>query len=158
MIIIIGYIALSSAVIAGAVLFAVAKTVHLKRRLKRLADNTAELSVTEFFKLRSYSFGGKKYGFYSTNHDFAGVYILVNTTKNLHYVGQGQRVLNRINNHFTGKGNGDVYADYKYGDSFTVKMITLKKSGFKSLNELERQTIKTYDSRRNGYNKTRGNK
>ena len=67
-------------------------------------------------------------------------------------------VLNRVNSHFTGKGNGDVYADYKYGDYFTIKMIALDKSGYTSLNELERNTIMTYDAFASGYNKTRGNR
>ena len=57
-----------------------------------------------------------------------------------------------------GLGNGDVYADYKYGDKFTIKTIKLENSGFRTLNELERNTIKTYSAYSRGYNKTRGNK
>ncbi len=64
----------------------------------------------------------------------------------------------RVNAHFTGHGNGDVYADYKYGDKFTIKMIDLKKSGFDNINELQRSTIKTYDAFSKGNNRTRGNK
>ena len=67
-------------------------------------------------------------------------------------------MLNRVNAHFTGKGNGDVYADFKYGDKFTIKMISLEKSGYTTLNELERNTIMTYDAFASGYNKTRGNR
>lgn len=33
-------------------------------------------------------------------------------------MGQGKAVLDRVNHHFSGRGNGDVYADYKYGDFF----------------------------------------
>ena len=55
----------------------------------------------------------------------------------MYYVGQGKQVLNRVKAHFTGQGNGDVYADYKYGDEFTIKMISLDNSGFDTLNELE---------------------
>lgn len=69
-----------------------------------------------------------------------------------------KKVFQRVNNHFTGHGNGDVYADYKYGDDFTIKMIALEKSGFKTLNELERNTIMTYNAYSRGYNKTKGNK
>lgn len=98
------------------------------------------------------------YQYYSLTLNFAGVYILFNSTKNMYYVGQGKEVLNRVNAHFTGKGNGDVYADYKYGDKFTIKIISLEKSGYLSLNELERHTIMTYDSFASGYNKTRGNR
>ena len=53
-------------------------------------------------------------------------------------MGQGKAVLDRVNHHFSGRGNGDVYADYKYGDFFTIKMIKLENSGFYTLNELER--------------------
>ncbi len=75
----------------------------------------------------------------------------------LYYVGQGNKVFQRVNNHFTGHGNDDVYADYKYGDEFTIKMIELNRSGFSTLNELERNTILTYDAYTKGYNKTKRN-
>lgn len=76
----------------------------------------------------------------------------------MYYVGQGKKVFQRVNSHFTGHGNGDVYADYKYGDKFTIKMIALDNSGFTTLNKLERNTIATYNAYSKGYNKTRGNK
>ena len=37
-------------------------------------------------------------------------------------------------------------------------MIELEKSGFDTLNELERNTIKTYNAYARGYNKTKGTK
>lgn len=73
-------------------------------------------------------------------------------------MGQGKAVLDRVNHHFSGCGNRDVYADYKYGDFFTIKMIKLKNSGFYTLNELERNTIACYDAYNKGYNRTRGNR
>ena len=76
----------------------------------------------------------------------------------MYYVGQAQKILDRVNNHFTGRGNGDVYADYKYGDRFTIKMISLENSGYSNLNDLERDTIRKYKSVSMGYNKTRGNR
>ena len=51
-----------------------------------------------------------------------------------------------------------MYADYKYGDEFTIKMIALENSGYKTLNELERNTITVYNAFSKRYNKTRGNK
>jgi hypothetical protein len=39
----------------------------------------------------------------------------------MHYIGKSTNVFIRINSHFTGKGNGDIYADWKYGDSFKIK-------------------------------------
>ena len=37
-------------------------------------------------------------------------------------------------------------------------MIALENSGFTTLNELERNTIATYNAYAKGYNKTRGNR
>ena len=108
--------------------------------------------------MRKFTFGGKGKPSYASKQDFSGIYILHNETKNMYYIGQGKNVFVRVNAHFTGKGNGDVYADYKHGDYFTIKMISLKNSGFNSLNELEKSAISFYDSFAHGYNKTRGNK
>jgi|SRR5690625_2674741 len=131
---------------------------HQKQKLENqifeLSKNTLELTPEEFMEMRNKKFGR---GFHSTNFNFPGVYILHNKSKDTFYVGQGKKVLNRINSHFTGSGNGDVYADYKYGDYWTIKTISLEDSNFDSLNELERYTIMAYDAYRNGYNKTRGN-
>ena len=131
---------------------------RIKRKVRRLANSTVEMTPEEFFAMRNASFGGKGSPSYALTMNFAGVYILFNLTKNMYYVGQGKEILNRVNSHFTGKGNGDVYADYKYGDIFTIKMIALKNSGFRTLNDLERNAILTYDAFASGYNKTRGNK
>ena len=89
--------------------------------------------------------------------DFNGVYILHNTTKDLYYVGQGVRVYGRLSQHFMGHGNADVYADWKYGDRFEIKVIPLTGSGYQSLNDLERDAIESYDAFERGYNRTRGN-
>lgn len=144
--------------VVGLLIFIYVKTAKEKKRIRDrinlLANNALKLSPQEFFELRNQKFGRSSY---ALSNNFAGVYILFNKTKNLYYVGQGQRILNRVYAHFTGHGNGDVYADYKYGDVFTIKMIGLENSGFSSLNALERNTIMTYDSVAHGYNKTRGN-
>lgn len=89
--------------------------------------------------------------------DFTGVYVLHNVTKDLYYVGQGVRVYERLTQHFMGHGNADVYADWKYGDRFEIKVIPLASSGYQSLNDLEREAIASYDAYEKGYNRTRGN-
>lgn len=89
--------------------------------------------------------------------DFTGVYVLHNTTKDLYYVGQSVHVWKRLAGHLMGHGNADVYADKKYGDLFTIKVIPLVGSGYKSLNDLERDTITSYDAYEHGYNRTSGN-
>lgn len=141
-----------------AIFFPIVRTINIKKKIKKLADNVLEITPEEFFKIRNSSNGGRGRKHISTQYDFSGIYIIYNHTKNMYYIGQGKKVFQRINNHFTGHGNGDVYADYKYGDDFTIKMIALEKSGFKTLNELERNTIMTYNAYYRGYNKTKGNR
>jgi hypothetical protein len=130
----------------------------IREQIDYLAKNALELSPQEFFEIRNKKFGGRGGALYSNNFNFTGVYILHNQSKDSYYVGQGKKVLDRVNSHFTGKGNGDIYADYKYGDKWTIKMIALDHSSFDSLNELEKYTIEIYHSYEKGYNRTRGNK
>ena len=89
--------------------------------------------------------------------DFTGVYVLHNKTKGMYYVGQSVRVIDRVGQHLTGHGNGDVYADFKYGDEFEVSTVSLAESGYGSLNDLERDTIAAHDAYNSGYNRTPGN-
>lgn len=142
----------------GVIIFMLLKKRRINKQIDALANNANEMTPKEFMKMRNTSFGGRGRPSYALTKDFTGVYILYNKSKNMYYVGQGKQVLNRVNAHFTGKGNGDVYADYKYGDIFSIKMIALNNSGFNSLNELERNTIARYNAFSNGYNKTRGNR
>ena len=134
------------------------KKRKIRSQIRDLANNTTEITPEEFFKIRNKSFGGRGNPLYSNNYNFTGVYILHNKTKDLYYVGQGKKVFNRINSHLRGSGNGDVYADYKYNDSFTIRTIALESSGFKSIDELERHAIETYDAYKKGYNRNRGNR
>lgn len=90
--------------------------------------------------------------------DFTGVYVIHNKTKDMYYVGQSARVVGRLIQHLTGCGNGDVYADYKYGDDFELNVVSLRESGYDSLDALERDTIAAYDAYDKGYNRTRGNR
>lgn len=92
------------------------------------------------------------------NGDVVGAYVIHNQTKNKYYVGQATRLLFRINQHFTGHGNGDVYADYKYGDDFAIKIVKLSNSGYSDLDKLEKDLIEKYDAYNSGYNKTSGNR
>ena len=89
--------------------------------------------------------------------DFTGVYVLHNLAKDMYYVGQSVKVVDRVGQHFTGRGNADVYADFKYGDEFEISTVSLADSGYGSLNDLESDTIAAYDAYNSGYNKTAGN-
>lgn len=76
----------------------------------------------------------------------------------MYYVGQSTRVVGRLTQYLTGHGNGDVYADYKYGDDFELNVVSLRESGYDSLAALERDAIAAYDAYDKGYNRTRGNR
>ncbi len=126
---------------------------RVKKRIRGLANSSEELTPGEFLTIRKECLEGKEY----KRLNQPGVYVIFNASKNMFYVGQAKRLLDRLNQHFTGHGNGDVYADYKYGDKFTIRTIPLGKSGYRNLNDLERETILAYNAFSKGYNKTRGN-
>lgn len=130
----------------------------VKSKIKRLSRKVSSMTPEKFLELKKVTSGGKGSPSVMFNNDFSGVYVIKNKTRGMYYVGQALRVCSRVNMHFTGKGNGDLYADYKYGHDFKIKMIPLKHSGFKSLNELERHFIAYYKADVKGYNRTKGNK
>lgn len=76
-----------------------------------------------------------------TQGDISGIYIVHNVTKGLYYVGQSAKAIDRATMQFLGRGNCDVYADYKYGDTFDVRVVPLSNSGFDSLQDLKRTAI-----------------
>lgn len=78
--------------------------------------------------------------------EITGIFIVHNATKNLYYVGQSAKAIDRAAIQFLGRGNCDVYADYKYGDSFSVRIIPLSGSGYESLNELKRTAIQALEA------------
>ena len=146
------------AVVLLVFILSLVKKTKGKKKNKGLSSNSWGMTPDEFFRRRNASLGGRGGRHISTAQDYVGVYVLYNESKNMYYVGQAKKVLQRVNAHFTGHGNGDVYADYKYGDSFKIKTISLVESGYSSIDQLERDTITAYNAFSKGYNKTRGNK
>ena len=118
-----------------------------QKKTKKLPNNFNYMSPESFFKLREQQDG-----------DIVGCYVLYNKSNKKYYVGQATRLFFRVNQHFTGHGNGDVYADYKRGhDKFTIRLIPLVNSGYYDLDKLEKDLIKKYNAYEKGYNKTAGN-
>lgn len=78
--------------------------------------------------------------------EITGIFIVHNATKDLYYVGQSANAIDRTAIQFLGRGNCDVYADYKYGDSFNVRIIPLSESGYESLNELKRAAMQALEA------------
>lgn len=68
------------------------------------------------------------------------------------YIGQSLHVCQRVHNHFNGKGNGDIYADIKYGKYVYVRFIKCEKE---EMNDLEKELIATFNAT-SSYNKTKG--
>ena len=122
------------------------------KRLKNIVSCAKTLTTKQFFALRQ-SYHGRM-----ANLEFEGVYIIYNFNKKMYYVGQSVHVPSRVNAHFTGKGNGDVYADYKYGDRFEIRMVKLQGSGYSRLDDLERELIEMYHCCERGYNRKTGNR
>ncbi len=118
----------------------------LERSMDDFLNQTETITPEEFFNIKERQKG-----------DIVGVYIIHNESKDMYYVGQAKRLFYRINQHFTGHGNGDVYADYKYGDDFSIKIIKLSESGYDDIDQLEKDMIKKYDAYVTGYNRTSGN-
>lgn len=78
--------------------------------------------------------------------EITGIFIVHNATKDLYYAGQSAKAIDRAAIQFLGRGNCDVYADYKYGDSFNVRIIPLSGSCYESLNELKRAAIQALEA------------
>lgn len=95
-------------------------------------------------------------------NDRPGCYIIMIFDKPVHgkrfrnyeniYIGQSVNVCQRVHNHFNGKGNGDVYADIKYGKEAYVRIVPCKA---KRLNDMETALIEAF-SATDSYNKTKG--
>lgn len=127
-----------------------------KKRNKVLADVENKLNTSEVFTINSFIDmyeNIKRNNIRLNDVDKPGVYVILNKTKNMNYVGQSKRVLQRINQHITGKGNGDVYADFKYVDDFEVFVIKCDES---ELDIVEKNLIKKYEAFSKGYNRNRG--
>lgn len=140
--------------LCGAI-FVIAVGVHRLRKEKALSRAIYDL-VGQTGGVTPQDFLGHKAAFLKDG-DFTGVYVVHNVTKDLYYVGQSLRVVSRLSQHFSGHGNGDVYADFKYGDAFLINVIPLSGSGYNSLDALERDAIAAYHAFDCGYNRTRGN-
>lgn len=120
--------------------------------MDNLNNFAREMTVDEFLQIREKVNKGID-GLY----DYTGIYVLENKTHDKYYVGQSISLFRRVGAHFTGSGNKDIFEDYSRGDEWTIKLIALSDSGFKSINALEKHFIEYHHSTYNGYNKTVGN-
>ena len=78
--------------------------------------------------------------------DFEGVYILRNTTLNKCFVGKASKVFKKIERHFTGYGNEEMYSEWRKGNKFFVNIIRFENSGYDNINYLERDIKEKYNA------------
>lgn len=97
---------------------------------RAIVEGATPLTPEQFFKLRD------GYKGHLQDFDFMGCYVLRNLANGMCYVGQAKHVPQRVNAHFTGKGNGDVYADYRYGNPFEIRMVDVMATGYRRLDDL----------------------
>lgn len=113
-----------------------AKLLELRKSLLE-DDSQIAVSADEFMSHRSALM---------QQGDVTGVFIVHNATKDLYYVGQNAKATDRAALQFLGRGNCDVYADYKYGDSFDVRIVPLSASGYESLSELKHAVMRALEA------------
>ena len=90
--------------------------------------------------------------------EYSGVYVLHNIDKDMNYVGQAARIIQRLKQHLTGRGgNPDVYFDFRSGDNFEIGIFPIKDSPYNTLDAMESDYIDKYEANTKGYNKTAGN-
>ncbi|RCW74987.1 GIY-YIG nuclease family protein [Saliterribacillus persicus] len=125
----------------------------VKTELDYLRDKLMKVTPKELLKLRSKTIREAQ-----GIENFSGVYIIHNCVKDMYYVGQAKNIYLRANKHFLkNEGNSEVYKDYSCGDEFCISLIPLEKTSFSTLNDLEDNAIRAYESYPWGYNKMPGN-
>lgn len=80
-----------------------------------------------------------------------GLYVLHNRAKNLYYVGQRAGDIARAAAQLLGRGNKDVYAGYKHGDEFSVRIIPLEGIGYSNLGDFKRTALQAFVATNNMY-------
>lgn len=156
---------LSVAIVVVSIIYAIIKQILINEKNKSIREEISEnvfISAQRFennwivHRKGNKGLSGFKY------NDGPGCYIIVifdeEVTDNNYlnydeiYIGQSTKVCQRVHNHFNGKGNGDVYADLKYGKYVYVQFISCEKY---EMNEIEKMLIKAFNATKS-YNNTKG--
>lgn len=117
--------------------------------LERLVSGNEEVSSDEFiemYNMRIHNFDSKRDDIkFMKKHDFEGVYVLYNCSRNKYYVGKSGRVLRKIDRQFRGYEDENIYNEYQKGDKFTVRIVSFQNSGYDSIDALEKNLKKQYE-------------
>lgn len=87
-----------------------------------------------------------------------GCYLLTNKKTGRAYVGQSVRVAARVRKHSMRSGSQDLTIDLRAGHPFHVDIFFFDEDLWSDLDEMERYYIDLFNTYKNGYNKTGGNK
>lgn len=133
------------------------QTAKAKETVDRMLSSKEKVTAEEFmqmYDLRIYDISSKQSDIkMMKNIEFEGVYILHNKSKNKYYVGKGNKIFRKIDRHFRGYGNADIYKDFQRGNKFYVRIIRLKNSGYDNIDILANEISKKYKAYETGYNK-----
>ena len=107
--------------------------------LHHLISGEEEISIEEFINMydtRIHDFDTKKDDIkIMKKHDFSGVYIIHNCTKNIFLVGKSDKVLRKVDRQFRG---------YENGDTFKIRIIKFEDSNYDSIEKLEQEMKAKY--------------
>ena len=146
-----------------AVLVNICKRVR-REKIKKEIYNGSFIYYKDFENRWISATGQGKYGYRDgfKYQDGSGCYIITIYSKPVKdenwksyenvYVGQSMHICQRVHNHFNGKGNGDVYADIKYGKWVYVSLVRCE---VYEMNDKEIELISVFNATKS-YNKTRG--
>ena len=126
------------------------QTMKAKKVLDKILDTNKDVPIEEFLKMydmRMYDISNKQSDIkFMKNVDFEGVYILRNATQNKCFVGKASKVFKKIERHFTGYGNEEIYSEWRKGNKFYINIIRLENSGYDNINYLERDIKEKYNA------------
>lgn len=100
-----------------------------------------EIDIDDFLALydqRIYDIRSKQEDIkYMKSLDFKGVYCIKNNSKQKYYIGMGDKVFRKVERHFKGYGNQDIFSGYNKKNQFSVMFFRFEGSGYDSLTEYE---------------------
>lgn len=121
-----------------------------KEILNNILDLNKNVPIEDFLKMydmRMYDISSKQDDIkFMKTLDFEGVYILYNKSKNKYYIGKASKVFRKIERHFAGYENEDIYSEWKQQNEFFVNIVRFENSGYENIDALECDIKKRYST------------